>query len=374
MSIRNIYCYKIPFLDSSYTNVCDFNSYEEQFNFYNQYKLFEIECNVKYDTNRTEVTIKKPYLEAKQVDYILIEETGGQNYWYFVEDREVQNDNITTLFLTLDVWSTYHINNRYMNSFVERCHVPRWDNNGRPTKHLLDEGLDTGELILKETETIYNFTESIIVASSVPIGKISTGGGGGGGDWEQGVPTVDLFRFLKGYEAYAPYSYQDSGGYWTIGYGVTLHSEPDLYNELKALEPVPEQKCAEVMWDLLKLNYAQPIVSACQNLGITQQQQFDALTSLAYNSGTGSITGNNQLTTAIQQDPLNEDKIRPIWENFKVTSGGVPQPGLVLRRKAECNIYFQNSFEMRDIPVLNSSGAIVGTVTENDGNGWLPSA
>jgi len=181
-----------------------------------------------------------------------------------------------------------------------------------------------------------------------------------------------LFQIFKGFEGFAPYAYQDPGGYWTIAYGVTAHGEPDIYNELKAKEPVPEQDGAMVLFDLLTERYGQPIVSAVQSMGATSQSKFDALCSLAYNSGTGSITGTNTLTQAIRANPNDESTIRPIWESFKITSGGVQLPGLVARRKEECNMYFGQTFENRPIALLNSSGNIIGNITENNGDGWLP--
>ena len=76
--------------------------------------------------------------------------------------------------------------------------------------------------------------------------------------------------------------------------------------------------------------------------------------------------------SAIAKDPANEAKTRPIWQKFYVTSGGTQLPGLVARRKEECNMFFNKRFEVRSIAKINSSGNISGTVTENNGNGWLP--
>ncbi|MGV7535252.1 hypothetical protein PJM52_28880, partial [Mycobacterium kansasii] len=57
---------------------------------------------------------------------------------------------------------------------------------------------------------------------------------------------------------------------------------------------------------------------------------------------------------------------------FKVTSNGIQLPGLVARRKQECNLYFGQEAEMRPIGLINTSGNVSGTVTENNGDGWLP--
>jgi GH24 family phage-related lysozyme (muramidase) len=107
-------------------------------------------------------------------------------------------------------------------------------------------------------------------------------------------------------------------------------------------------------------------------MGCTKQYQLDALTSLAYNCGKGVVTGTNSLMNAISDNPLDEDTIRPIWENFYITSGGQQLQGLIARRIEECNMFFNKTFEVRAIPIIGQSGNITGTVTDNEGNGWLP--
>lgn len=180
------------------------------------------------------------------------------------------------------------------------------------------------------------------------------------------------FRFIKGFEGFAPRAYQDSAGYWTICYGVTKHGEPDIYASLIAKQPVSEEEGAKVSYKLKNERYGAKIVNAVKALGCTNQNQFDALCSLAYNCGTGVVTGSNSLTNAIKSNPNDESVIRPIWEKFYVTAGGQYLPGLAARRKQECNLYFGKSVEMRSIGLINTSGGISGTVTENNGNGWLP--
>ena len=210
--------------------------------------------------------------------------------------------------------------------------------------------------------------------------KPNTDGGGSGGGttggsgklWEDGKLSSQGFRFIKGMEGFAPKKYQDPSGYWTIAYGVTLHGEASIYNKLVSESPLSEERGARVSYDLKNKNYGMKIVNKVKGLGCTKQYQFDALCSLAYNCGNGVVTGSNKLMSAIAQNPTNESKIRPIWESFYVTSKGTKLPGLVARRKEECNMFFNKKFQVRSICKINSSGKISGTVTENNGNGWLP--
>lgn len=366
----------LPFLDSGYENTIDFENVDSQINYFKSKTVFSIDINQKPDSLRDSVTVNSPISRFNDIDYLWCETGLGRINYFFVTGKEYSTGDNTTLYLKLDVFQSYLFNYKILESFVDRCHVPRWVD-GFPTLHTIDEGLDMGEIEqVGDPIKICDFNDSIVITSTVPIGKVpNVGGGGTGGDgdcWQNGQLSPKGFRFIKGFEGFAPYEYQDSGGYWTIAYGVTKHGEPDIYSQLVSMQPVPEEKGAMISYDLKTKRYGIPILDSVKQMGITQQCQFDALLSLAYNSGNGSITGSNSLTNAIAQNPNDESVIRPVWEKFKITSNGIPLEGLRLRRIQECNLYFNKETEMRPIGVLNSSGGISGTVTENEGNGWLP--
>lgn len=367
----------LPFLDSGYENTIDFENIESQIRYFQDKTIFVEDINSKPDSIRDSVTLYSNMYRFKEVDYLWFDTGNLKMYFYFVTGKEYVTEMNTKLHLQLDVFQTYMFNYKILDSFVDRCHVPRWVE-GFPTLHTIDEGLDMGEIEqFGEPIKIADFNDSIVITSTVPIGKLpNVGGGGTGGSgdcWQSGQLSPKGFRFIKGFEGFAPREYQDSGGYWTIAYGVTKHGEPDIYAQLVGMQPVPEEKGAMISYDLKTKRYGIPILDSVKGLGITQQCQFDALLSVAYNSGNGSITGSNSLTNAIAQNPNNESVIRPVWENFKVTSNGILLPGLVARRKQECNLYFNQEVEIRPIGLINTSGGISGTVTDNNGDGWLPS-
>lgn len=361
----------LPFLDSGYENTIDFENVDSQINYFRNKTIFSIDINQKPDSLRDSVTVKSPINRFNDVDYIWCETGLGRINYFFVVGKEYSSADSTTLYLQLDVFQSYLFNYKILESFVDRCHVPRWVD-GFPTLHTIDEGLDMGEIEqIGDPIKIADFNDSIVITSTVPIGKVPNVGGGSGGSgncWENGQLSPQGFRFIKGFEGFAPREYQDSGGYWTIAYGVTKHGEPDIYSQLVAMQPVPEEKGAQISYDLKTKRYGIPILDSVKRLGCNTQSQFDALLSVAYNSGNGSITQSNSLTNAIAQNPTNESVIRPVWENFKVTSNGILLPGLVARRKQECNMYFGQEFEIRPIQIINGSGV----VTENNGDGWLP--
>jgi phage minor structural protein, N-terminal region len=191
-------------------------------------------------------------------------------------------------------------------------------------------------------------------------------------DWrDTGRISKAGFRFIKGMEGFYPFKYQDSGGYWTIGYGVTYIGEKDIYNQLVSQSPLTEEVAAKTFYSLVNSRYAAKILSTCKSIGLTKQCQFDALISLAYNAGTGTITGTNTLMTAIRRDPTDEAKIRSIWERFKCTSNGVYLSGLAALRKQQCNMFFGQEFETRKILQAKVGGGFT-YVSSNNGNGWLP--
>lgn len=396
MSKQKIDIFNIGFLDIAYDNVCFFESITQQVSWFNNHETKRtLYINMIQDPMQTNIIIPFSWGDNTQYDYLRFL-WGNKWYYYFITNIEQVTENTAMLHLQFDVFMTHQLDVNFFDTFVDRCHVDRWDGD-IPTRHTIDEGLNMGEqIMLGEPETIADFSDSVIIASSVPMGKLpssgssgdSSGGGSSGGDsdsggdtsggntssgnWEQGKLSGPGFRFIKGFEGFAPRKYQDSAGYWTIAYGVTLHGESDIYNDLVSKQPVSEEEGAMISYDLKNKRYGSKILNAVKELGCNKQYQFDALCSLAYNCGTGVVTGNNSLTRAIKADPTNESVVRAAWEKFYITAGGVQLAGLVARRKEECNMFLNKKYQVRPIGLINTNGVVSGTMTENNGDGWLP--
>lgn len=172
----------LPFLDSGYENTIDFESLDSQKNYFLSKTLFTIDINVKPDSIRDSVSINEDISKFNDVDYLWFIGYGRRNF-YFVNGKEYINPKNTVLYLQLDVFQTYMFNYKTLDSFVDRCHVPRWVD-GFPTLHTIDEGLEMGEIEqVGEPIKIADFNDSIIITTTAPIGKLksSTSGGGGGG-------------------------------------------------------------------------------------------------------------------------------------------------------------------------------------------------
>ena len=368
----------IPYLSTDYSNVIDFENRIERDKFFDENTLYRLDLNMKYDGARTYINANLNLEFTRNFDYIWYYDShNDKRYFYFITDVEMVTTRNCNIYLKLDVWTTYMFNYNILPSFVDRCHVPRW-NGDIPTQNNEDEGLEKGEIIqIEEPTEIATMNKNVVICTSVPIGYVSkpfgNGGTGGSGNWwEEGKLSPQGFRFIKGMEGFAPQPYQDSGGYWTICYGVTKHGEPTIYNNLVEKVPVSEEEGAKISYELKNTNYGSKILSAVKGFGCTEQHQFDALLSLAYNSGVGSVTGDNSLTRALSQGITDEARIRPIWEKFKITSNGIELNGLKALRKEQCNMFFGKEFEIRPISLINSSGNISGIMTENNGDGWLP--
>lgn len=366
----------MPFLSIDYSNVIDFESKASRDDYFRKNTIRTIEGNIKYDNARQYINVNLNMEYVRNFDYLFFKDgNDDKNYFYFIIDTEMKTKNNTNIYIKLDVWTTYMFNYSILPSFVDRCHVDRW-NGDIPTYNLEDEGIEKGEIIqVEEPQDIATMGKAIIISASVPIGYVEKPGGNGatgggtGTMWKDGVLSAQGFRFIKGMEGFGNKPYQDSGGYWTVGYGVTKFAEPDVYDKIVSMNPIEEEECAKISFKLKNERYGSKIVSTCVKFGISKQYQFDALLSLAYNAGVGSVTGDNSLTRALAKDITDESTIRPIWENFIVTSNGIPSEGLKTLRREQCNMFFGKEFEIRKIMYVPNFD---GHVTENNGNGWLP--
>lgn len=412
--------------NNRYDYIKTFNSKEDQEKYFNSltYSTIDDTNYIKEHIDSFKINRSYDYLVENGFNYLMFN-NGYKDVYAFIIEKQYVSEEVTRIIFEVDVIQTYMFNFNINKSFIERknCAINEITD--------FDEGLNIGEHTvteecvvlrkeyswfamfngIKEQQIIFDSNNNISNVINMPspqlkpncfidsipypihfmelkesyeepkIIPIDPPGGGGqlppieGGDWRNGILSPSGFRFIKGYEGFAPNKYQDSGGYWTIAYGVTLHGEPDIYNDLVSKQPVSESEAAQISYRLKNENYGKKIYNNLINGGIQHQYQFDALLSLSYNCGVGTILGSGydvKVWEAIKQDPTNEAYIRPIWESFKITSNGIPLEGLRLRRIQECNMFFNKYYEVRDIAIINSSGNITGTVTDNNGDGWLP--
>lgn len=144
---------------------------------------------------------------------------------------------------------------------------------------------------------------------------------------------------LKAYKAHA------SEEYWTIGYG---HYGPDVYEGMKI---TAEQADAYFEQDIAQFEAAARRINEKYGLN-ANQNQFDALVSLAYNFGPGWVEANTgwrlarYIKSNFRDSYGNPIPDLEIADAFAVlcSAGGEILPGLVKRRINEAEIFLYGSY------------------------------
>ena len=139
---------------------------------------------------------------------------------------------------------------------------------------------------------------------------------------------VDLICSFEGKRLTA---YDDGVGVWTIGFGTTVY--PNGIKVMKGDTCTEAQAKTYMAHDLKKFE-------ATVNKAVTvqlNQNQFDALVSLAYNIGTNAFSK----STLVKK--LNANDIRGAADQFDVwvNAGGKRMQGLVNRRSKEKQLFLK---------------------------------
>ena len=139
---------------------------------------------------------------------------------------------------------------------------------------------------------------------------------------------VDL---ICGFEGKRRVAYDDGVGVWTIGFGTTIY--PNGIKVKKGDTCTEAQAKSYMAHDLKKFEQA---VNGAVNIPLNQNQ-FDALVSLAYNIGTGAFNK----STLVKK--LNAGDIRGAADQFDVwvNAGGKRMQGLVNRRAKEKELFLK---------------------------------
>ena len=139
---------------------------------------------------------------------------------------------------------------------------------------------------------------------------------------------VDL---ICGFEGKRLVAYDDGVGVWTIGFGTTIY--PNCIKVKKGDTCTEAQAKSYMAHDLKKFEQA---VNGAVNIPLNQNQ-FDALVSLAYNIGTGAFNK----STLVKK--LNAGDIRGAADQFDVwvNAGGKRMQGLVNRRAKEKELFLK---------------------------------
>ena len=293
-------------------------------------------------------------------------------YCYHILESKYKSPNTSSLTLKLDVFTTYQFNLTFRPSYIERCHVNRWQSSGVPSKELTGEPFNEFDKTIIHQESVPINDGCYIYTSVNPLGKLTyrptsgTGGGdipsigGGCGDLHLGIPSKDGFLFVKGFEGLAQYSHNIGDGVLTIGYGCTDRYDGENYRKLKANEPVSDKLASEVFASSIVENYGIPLINQLESDGIVvSQNEFDALLSFVYNAGLGSLT-NSAIYSNLKAG--NKQAVAEAWLTTNILPGSQFESGLRDRRKAESDIFLSGQYDIRNTLIYGQGGSITGTL------------
>lgn len=368
-----VYLCSIPTLSNDYQHTIDFSSEPSQRSYFTSRVNKQVAGNIVTDTLEDKYTLACSLQDIKNVDYLFIEDNNRKRIYYFITGKKFKTNNSVIVELEIDVMQSYMFDYNLLDSFVDRCHVNRWDGN-TPTNEYTDEGLSIGEYETIDIQKIADTQNNYVLCSTTPLGKVRSSGGTTG--TFDGTASAKGYRFVKGYEGFSPYAnYHGGESFRTGGYGIT-----ELYQEkyFRLLEPFPcsERLASSVYGTMLIAQFTDPLLARMISDGVVeeniQQNHFDAFTSLAMNGGLGAVIDSPMYAKYIANP--NDPSIPVDWLTWYIKGeGGVILPGLVARRKAEADIYSKSEYELRPIAKFNEAGFYDGVVTDNNGNGFIPS-
>lgn len=106
---------------------------------------------------RQEGKIRFPYVidSIEKYNYVVVQNTpyNYKYYFYYITDMKYVNDEMTDVFIKLDVFQTYQFDFIYKKSFVEREHV----NDDTIGKHTIPESLEMGEYVVNSYDRYEGF-------------------------------------------------------------------------------------------------------------------------------------------------------------------------------------------------------------------------
>lgn len=140
------------------------------------------------------------------------------------------------------------------------------------------------------------------------------------------------YKLIQGFEGLKLNAYQDSVGIWTIGYGNITYEDG---KKVQKGDKITQEK-ADSLFKFYADRFAKQVDSAITSK--VNQNQFNAIVSLAYNIGIGALQ-KSTLLKKVNANP-NDESIKNEFMKW-VNAGGKKIQGLVNRRTKESEIYFR---------------------------------
>lgn len=141
-------------------------------------------------------------------------------------------------------------------------------------------------------------------------------------------------ELIKGFEKFMPKPYIDAVGVHTIGYGNTYY--PDGRKVTMQDATITEGQATILLETVFEKDFAKYIPDN------VNQNQFDALSSLVYNIGTGAFF-KSTLRKKVKVNPndasIEQEFLK--WNKGRILGQLVELKGLTIRRKKEAELYFK---------------------------------
>ena len=138
----------------------------------------------------------------------------------------------------------------------------------------------------------------------------------------------DLIKFYEGCKLT---SYQCSAGHWTIGFGNTFYNDS---SKVKPGDKITQERANE-LFEIIAKDFADKVKPLIKST--VTPNQFAAITSFAYNAGTGNLRSST-LLKKVNANP-NDPSIALEFAKWN-KAGGKVLAGLTRRREAETKLYF----------------------------------
>lgn len=153
---------------------------------------------------------------------------------------------------------------------------------------------------------------------------------------DKSLVSDECIDFIKSWEGFSADPYYDEVGVLTLGYGMTGE-------EIQGISEVTEEQATSMLKDWINNKYA-PVIKADLDFKgvILNQNEFDALVSMAYNVGTGGLLGSTLYKNVVGGIRNNET----IISNFQAWSkaGGQRLEGLYRRRTKEAAMFLNADY------------------------------
>ena len=141
---------------------------------------------------------------------------------------------------------------------------------------------------------------------------------------------------IKRYEKFMSNPYRDAVGIWTIGFGNTYYE--DRRKVSGSDKPISEVRASELKQNIINMDFAPAVnllfADEIAN-GRINQNQFDALLSLAYNIGTRGLAGSSVYKNIKRGNYKAAADSFLAWNKGRVSGKLVELRGLTRRRNDE---------------------------------------